>query len=238
MGKIDLSILQTVPQLSTNAELIIEPLAPLSMVAEMPGSYYKALRYPNKKILCGLLENILGWHFDLADRKMLHNEIKKTRKKQKIEYDNHSKGSTYLPLLMEYFDIIGEPQVEFSEICFFDDLWHKAHRRSDAVVHPNGTMNIDYELIPAKRKLKRDDKVPGKVDNKELESFFKENIDKYPLYYSSPTTREYIYLNGKYRIRLSMDKDLYRMIENELQISNIGYLGNSEGWINLKIIRL
>lgn len=238
MKKIDLNILQTVPQLTIDAELTIEPLAPLSMVAEMPGSYYKTLRYPNKKMLCGVIENILGWHFDLANRKVLHSEIKKARKKQKKEYINNSKGSTYLPLLMEYFDMVEGPQIVFSEICFFDDLWSKAYRRSDAIVHPNGTINIDYEMIPAKGRLKRDNKNPDKVDNNELEKFFKGNIDKYPWYYSSPTTREYISLNGKYIFKLLMDKCLYKMIESELQTNNIGYLGNSEGWINLKIKQL
>jgi CRISPR-associated protein Cas5 len=75
MTKIDLSILKSVPQLSVNAELRIEPLAPLSMVSELPGSFYKAMSRPDKKIICGLIENILGWHIDWRDRKCISKEI-------------------------------------------------------------------------------------------------------------------------------------------------------------------
>lgn len=39
MENIDISILKEIPSLSERYELIIEPLAPLSMVEEFPGSF-------------------------------------------------------------------------------------------------------------------------------------------------------------------------------------------------------
>ena len=63
-SNIDLSILKKLPELKTQAVLSIRPLAPLSMVSELPGSFYKTMKYPSKKMLCGLFENMLGWHFD------------------------------------------------------------------------------------------------------------------------------------------------------------------------------
>jgi CRISPR-associated protein Cas5 len=71
MKSIDLSILKKIPDLSKEAILEIQPLAPLSMVSELPGSYYKTLKTPDKKMICGMFENILGWHIDLADRKLI-----------------------------------------------------------------------------------------------------------------------------------------------------------------------
>ena len=68
MNNIDISILKEKPLLDMKVQLIIEPLAPLSMVAELPGSYYKSLMHPSKKMICGLFENILGWHFDINTR--------------------------------------------------------------------------------------------------------------------------------------------------------------------------
>ena len=82
---IDLSILKKLPELKTQAVLSIRPLAPLSMVSELPGSFYKTMKYPSKKMLCGLFENMLGWHFDNKLRLEIFKDMVKVRKKQKIE---------------------------------------------------------------------------------------------------------------------------------------------------------
>lgn len=84
-SNIDLSILKKLPELQTQAVLAIRPLAPLSMVSELPGSFYKTLKYPSKKMLCGLFENMLGWHFDNKLRLEIFKDMVKIRKKQKID---------------------------------------------------------------------------------------------------------------------------------------------------------
>lgn len=233
--QLNLSILKKIPEPNLEAILEIEPLAPLSMVSELPGSYYKTLKSPDKKMICGLFENVLGWHIDLSDRKSILKEIIKIRKKQKLEYSDGIKGSTYTPLLMEYFEInlkyIPSP-------LYYDDLWSKAFRRGDADVHPKGSSNLDYKLIPLKRDLKRDDKKPKQIDNKDLFDFFKDNLQQFPLYYSTPTSREYIYLNGKYEYKLIIDHELYDLIQEKIECENIGYLGTSEGWVNIKLRKL
>lgn len=230
----DLNILNNTPYLSQEAILEIEPLAPLSMVSDLPGSYYKTLKSPSKKMLCGLFENILGWHFDYSDRKEILKELKKIRKKQKLQMPVFS-GSTYIPLLIEYFDI---KLSIIPELMHFDDYWNKAYRRGDAVVHPKGTINMSYELIPKKRKLKRNDKKPNQVEDKALEDFFLNFKDNYPLYYSTPTGREYIAAAGNYRLKIFMDSILFEAIFSALKVNNLCYLGNSEGWVNLKLKNL
>jgi CRISPR-associated protein Cas5 len=249
--KLDISILQKCPQPDCDMILEIRPLAPLSMVSELPGTYYKTLKYPDKKMLCGLFENILGWHIDLADRKDISKEVKQLReklakqqKKQKntlfgndtvIPYTDYTKGSTYIPLLMDYFEIQNSYPV-FTEIIFYDDLWNRAYRRPDATVHMKGTFNISYEMIKRKKELKRDNKKPAQIDEKELENFFKNNLGSFPLYYSTPTVREYISMQGKYLINMTVDSALRKMLREKLETDNVGYLGNNEGWVDLKII--
>ena len=254
MLNLNISILQKQPQLDCTVILEIQPLAPLSMVSELPGSYYKSVKMPDKKMLCGLFENLLGWHIDLADRKSISKEIKQLRekwakqqKKQKkaifekdksvIPYVDYTKGSTYLPLLMDYFEI-RHIQPIISNAVFYDDLWSKAYRRADAVVHPKGTFNISYELLINKRSLKRSDKNMSQVDDKELEAFFKENIAKFPLYYSTPTGREYIAMEGKYETLITVDTELYAMLQERILTDNLCYLGNSEGWVDLRFKKL
>lgn len=234
-SKIDLAVLQKIPHKIVKTKFVVEPLAPLSMVSEMPGSFYKTLNVPSKKMICGLIENVLGWHIDWRDRKVIQQDIKELRKRQKAVYSNEAKGSTYIPLLMEYFDIIDQPTIDFSEVCFFNDLWKRCYRRADEVVHPKGTDNIDYRYIPQKWKLKRDEKNREKVDDKALKEFFKEKIDFFPMYYTTPTVREYIHLHGRYIIPMLMDEKLFTMLYDILDTNNIGYLGNNEGWVNLKL---
>jgi len=240
MNYLDISILEKIPGPNLKVILEIEPLAPLSMVSELPGSYYKTLKSPDKKMLCGLFENILGWHIDLADRNAIIKDLSILRKKKKkknpqLEFINRTKGSTYNPLLMDYFEIL-LPAIP--ELDFYDDLWNKAYRRSDADVHPKGTFNLDYRIIPQKRQQPRDKDKPEKIDKVALFDFFKKNIDSYPLYYSTPTSREYIFVNGKYQIQIAIDSELYKMLCDRLAFENIGYLGNSEGWVDLKLKEL
>jgi len=240
MNYLDISILEKIPGPNLKVILEIEPLAPLSMVSELPGSYYKTLKSPDKKMLCGLFENILGWHIDLADRNAIIKDLsilrkKQTKKNPQLEFINRTKGSTYNPLLMDYFEIL-LPAIP--ELDFYDDLWNKAYRRSDADVHPKGTFNLDYRIIPQKRQQPRDKDKPEKIDKVALFDFFKKNIDSYPLYYSTPTSREYIFVNGKYQIQIAIDSELYKMLCDRLAFENIGYLGNSEGWVDLKLKEL
>ena len=240
MQNLDLSILEKIPEPNLKVILEIEPLAPLSMVSELPGSYYKTLKSPDKKMLCGLFENILGWHIDLADRKAIIKELTALRKKQAkknphVEFVDKTKGSTYSPLLMDYFDIV-LPVIP--ALGFYDDLWSKAYRRADAIVHPKGTFNISYDLIPLKRELKRSERSPKQIDDSTLENFFKNNIAQFPQFYSTPTTREYIYTRGIYEIEIIIDYDLFKLLEEQLFSKNLGYIGTSEGWVDLKLREL
>ena len=237
MRDINIELLKNVPTLNAHAIVCIRPLAPLSMVSDMPGSYYKTLNKPDKKMLCGLFENILGWRIDSADRKQLYKELKKIRQRQKVDFKDKYSGSTYQPLLMEYFEIDGEIEIDqFKGVCFYDDLWSRNFRRSDSNKHINGCRNADYRIIAQKYQTFREiDDADLKDKEKEKDGWFKKNIGSYPYYYSSPTKREFISIDGVFKLRLSVNKDLLLLLTQNVQSNNIGYLGNTEGWVDLKI---
>jgi len=249
MSTLDISILQKHPHLDCSVVLEVQPLAPLSMVSELPGSYYKTLKMPDKKMLCGLFENILGWHIDQADRKNIAKEVKKMRErwvkkhdKQKntlfetfetvIPYTDYTKGSSYIPLLMDYFEVENINPI-ISKVVFYDDLWNKAFRRADAAkTHLGGTANVSYEIIARKNDILENG------NETELNTLFKENLGKFPLFYSTPTVREFIAMDGKYEIAITVDTGLYTMLRAQILTNNICYLGNSEGWVDLKFKEL
>ena len=236
-NNIDISILKHLPSLTELALMEIRPLAPLSMVSDMPGSYYKTLRKPDKKMLCGLIENVLGWHIDLADRKKLYKDLKLLRKKNNSPFVDKYNGSTYLPLLMDYFDFNEEVKVDkLKSVCFYDDMWSRCFRRSDTHKHIGGCRNIDYSIIAEKyRVFDEIENSDSKEKDKEKDDWFKSHIGQFPFYYSTPTTREFLNLDGIFKIKMSVDKQLLEMLSVGLQNNNIGYLGSSEGWVDIKI---
>lgn len=242
MQNLDLSLLEKIPEPNLMVILEIEPLAPLSMVSELPGSYYKTLKSPDKKMLCGLFENILGWHIDLADRKAIIRQLTELRKKQaeknpQLDFVNRIKGSTYKPLLMDYFDI--ELPVIPPQISYYDDLWSRAFRRNDSYRHTFGTRYINTSFIVRWNQIKErvDNDNKRKSAEKEVlkDRLFKRYIGNFPMYYSTPTNREFIQYDGNFRLKLSMDSSLFEKLDVRLQNENIGYLGSSEGWVNVTI---
>lgn len=242
MHNLDLSILEKIPEPNLKVILEIEPLAPLSMVSELPGSYYKTLKSPDKKMLCGLFENILGWHIDLADRKTIVQELVKLRrqqskKKPQLKFVDRTKGSTYCPLLMEYFEI--ELPVIPPQLCHYDDLWSRAFRRTDSYRHTFGTRYINTSFIERWSKIK--ERVDGDIKRKSTEKeglkdrLFKRYMGNFPMYYSTPTKREFIQFGGNFLLKISMDPYLFEQLDLNLQSENLGYMGSSEGWVNITI---
>lgn len=227
----DISILKDKPSLTESITMVIRPLAPLSMVAEMPGSFYKTLKVPNKKMLCGAIENIIGWHFSYVDRKRIASEYSKLRKKEHCEVTKVDSGSSYIPLLMDYFKISERIELKnVKNVCFYKDLWNRCYRRADSFMHVNGCRNIGFDVIKEFHKVSKKD-----VNKENKKHWFDNNIGSIPYFYTKPTDREYIFIDGYYIIPMLMDQRLLTMLKENIVNNNMGYLGNSEGWINIKI---
>ena len=238
MKNIDISILSHKPCLDVKARLTIQPLAPLSMVSELPGSYYKSLKYPSKKMVCGMFENILNWHFSPK----LRNSIFKHIKEQRGSVEDYESGSTYKPLLMDYFDLGGIPQIIFDELCFYDDLWARSLTSIDTPSEHykkcrnfNTSVNRERESklyeIEKDERMNKDEKKDAK---KKVDAIYK---DRYPLFHPAlPTKREYIFMNnGSYTYNALFDKRMFSVLKEKLYKNNIAYLGNSEGWVNIEL---
>lgn len=223
--KVNLEIVFQKPVLEKKIKLIILPLAPLSMVSDIPGTYYKTQDVPDKYKLCGLFENILGWHFDKNDRIAIQKKLKEFNKKvlRNATYENNEANSGFQPLLFDFFKT-GMFLKHASQ--HYNDLWKKAFSRLDAYVHAKGTPNLDYELLKTK---------PKNLDNKGIELLLKTNRKQYPMYYTSPTLREYVVHEGEIQIQIDIHEPLFVELKNALQHNSTAYLGNSEGWVEIKI---
>ncbi len=225
----DLNILENKPDLNKCVKLIIEPLAPLSMVSDLPGTYYKVQEVPDKFKLCGLFENILGWQFSKKDRQAITKNLKNHYNKRfkEKDYDLSSSNSGFQPLLLDFFEI---GMVYKSESINFNDLWKRSFRRNDEDVHPKGTPNLDYQKLREKQ---------IQLKSISLKEFYKSNLSSFPLYYTTPTLREYIdYLGQNIQISLKIDQTLLSLLNQAINECSSAYLGNSEGWVEIKIEEL
>jgi len=262
---IDIELIFQKHILDKKVKLIIEPLAPLSMVSDIPGTYFKTQNVPDKYKICGLFENILGWHFSKNDRIKIAKKIKEfnVKKLKNIEYSSKLSNSSYQPLLFDSF----ETGLVFKQPSFYyNDLWKKAFSRMDADVHPKGTPNVDYEVLRKKKWIKFKEQEQEKIKEKinklkkdeegntqEIEhlkerllpnstspllAFFKNNANGYPMYYTSPTQREYVVHEGSIQIKIDMTSQLFFKLNKALQNNSTAYLGNSEGWVEIKIEEL
>lgn len=229
--KADISILFENPEKNKKVLLIIEPLAPVSIVSTLPGSYYKSQDKPTKANLCGMFENVLGWHIGTKERKAILKKMTQVYKKKygtkDIEVENSTVG--YTSILGHLFEI--ELPLIPPIISRYDDVWKQQLFR-DGYSHPKGTPNLHHKLIAQKKELDQKD---GSITNEAIANFFKENKGYFPMYYTSPRKREYIVLGGNYQFQLIMSSPLFETLFDVLNESNLAYLGNNEGWVNLKI---
>jgi CRISPR-associated protein Cas5 len=233
MMKTDLSILFHKPVKDKQVILTIEPLAPLSIVSTLPGSYYKSLDKPTKANLCGMFENVMGWHIGSKDRSKILKKMKQVYKKSYriTDFEVEISAVGYTSLIGHLFKV-ESPPFQPAIITRYDDLWTQ-HLKHDDARHLKGTANLSYHLIKEKRELPIDDK--GKVSDKEYGNFLKENYSNFPMYYSKPTRREFIVVKGSYYIKLSISSHLLEGLKQSLENHNLAYLGTNEGWVDLSI---
>lgn len=229
---LDISILLEEPELDKKVLLEILPLAPLSIVSTLPGSYYKSLNSPTKANLCGMFENILGWHIGMTERRVIIKKLKQVFKKlYKItEFEIETSAVGYTSVLGHLFEV--ELPIIPAIVSRYDDLWKQQLKHDDAR-HLKGAPNLSYQLIEEKKKLPTDEK--GKIKDTTYSNFFKENESDFPMYYTSPTNREFIVLDGSYQIILCMNSHLLRSLQSSLLENNLAYLGTNEGWVDLSI---
>lgn len=229
MKEIDLSVLVKCKELTSKAKLSINILAPLSMVSSLPGSYFRSLKKPTKFMICGMLENILGWHFSETDRKKIRKLIKKKQKSNQ-DFRLEEAESGYLPIIDHLIKI--ETEI-IPHLAHYDDTWTQ-HLKDRDERHMKGTRNYDWQLE------KRIDQLED--NSKSRNNFFKKFQNKFPKYYYSPKTREFVFptssvsINATFSYRISSNKKLIELLSSTIKNKcSTAYLGTSEGWVEIEI---
>lgn len=232
---LNLSFLLNPLESSSRAILRIEALAPLSLVAKMPGKYYRSQPEPTEAMLMGMLENALGWHIADKERGELLKRLEK-KHKQPTQRTNVGFGS-----LLQWHLRFAAKSIPAS--IRYDDLWAQHLRGSS---FPDGSRNYDQSMIPlmnAKRagKIMVGDTADARRDPELLTNFAegdKINIallrPHFPQYYASPTPREYIVPEAPFCYRVETTAPLAELLAQALENPAAPlYLGSNDGWVDV-----
>jgi CRISPR-associated protein Cas5 len=231
-----LNVLSQTPDFSNIGQLTIHALAPLSMVARMPGKYYRCQPAPTNEMLFGLLENALGWHIAEADRDQLIKQLNK-----QFGAPISTSGVGYRSLL-QYHVRIG--MAVLPSVTHYSDLWSQ-HLHGASFV--GGSREYSFEAIPimgalAGKRIAVNDLAKAGKDLALLTEFedgqtVHLNVLRpyFPQYYVSPTLREYVLPNGPYRYRIETSRDMAELLA--LAIADPAaplYLGSNDGWVDVE----
>lgn len=236
--KLDLGVLLEPPNFSVRGKLTIEALAPLSMVSRMPGKYYRSQPEPTAEMLYGMLENALGWHISVKERKALGGKLK--RKFGEL----NKTGVGFVSLLQFHlrFSISVIPS-----LLHYDDYWSQQLRGSRFTT---GSREHDSLLIPllnAAKDENRDIKIEERAGHRKDVEVIKDfqngeriHIEAlrsfFPQYYVSPTPREYVIPRGKYIFVFETNEKLSEMLTKAIETPAAPlYLGSNDGWIEAEL---
>lgn len=231
-----LDALTEVPNYSTCGLLAIHPLAPLSMVAKMPGKYYRCQPAPTHEMLYGLLENALGWHIAVPERDQIIKQLEK-----RLGKTTSVSGVGFRSLLQYHvrFGIGILPAV-----THYNDLWSQ-HLHGPSFV--GGSREHSYEAIPlvnaiAEKRIQVNDRAEAGKETELLTTFQDGQMvhlnvlrPYFPQYYVSPTAREYIVADGPYQYRVETSPELATLLADA--IANPAaplYLGSNDGWVDVE----
>lgn len=252
----DLSFYLDPPDLTVRGVLTVEALAPLSMVAELPGQYFRSQPAPTDAMLRGMLENALGWHFDgdvrVAAIKALAKEAKKSHKKGAWKDHPWLSGkpipstSGFVSLLAHHIAFDG-PRV-LPAVMSYDDLWSQNLHDAASSRFFGGSRHYDSkveDLITRARQgrvsfKEAADHVTLPIDEAILapdaaKLHFKSVRPAFPTFYASPKTREYVVPQGPFKFVARTTPRLAALIAAALESPCAPlYLGSNDGWVEAR----
>jgi len=239
----DLNLIAGAPDFSSQAILSISTLSALSLVAQMPGKYYRSQSAPTDMMVLGLLENALGWHIGESDRLKI---IKDLAKKHKLPGTGEKSGVGFRSVLQFHIRFGTRMGPDDKAVSRFDDYWSQ-HLRTGGIESFGGSREYDSRLnalrtaVANKTITITDSKgITSEEDALAFKPGDKINISAIrallPRYYSSPTAREYVETSHDYRYALHTSQSIMQALGDAISDPQAPlYLGSNDGWVDASL---
>ena len=210
-----------------NVTMEVIPLCPISNSDKINSKVVLSSTKISPNKVFGILENISGIHIDAVIRKEIKERNKKLKKKElgdrpKVFEKNVTpdhKGNVYFPVLDDFIEIVSIDDSNIMVESSFLDSTSYLLRRGDEG-HAKGVIHVDHRID-----------LEQAFDG----AYFKDNIDMYPMFYNGIFKREYLILNGSYKIHLKATPLVKKLLVEANKENRVAFLGNSESIIKVVI---
>jgi len=204
--------------LTENLKLIITPVTPISISKKINGNFWLSSDTPQKSNIYGLLENVMGLHFN----RPIREKLVKMLKMNKNDLETYHFSKSFLPITSKCIDILNI-NANIGNTNTYIDYFQFFSKFSD-IRHINGSANVDKSIH-----------YNQKCTLENYEILGKEHRIKSPTYYKSPKRREFIFGDINYEINIKTTNIVKDIIMNSKN-NKSAYLGTSESIVKLEYI--
>lgn len=215
---------------------VIHPLGPLCMNSGPPMDFRKTDIVPTGKMLYGMFENLIGFHFKPEHRSLIVKQLREFYGKQfDILFQTTNNDKFFFPLIQHLlrFELVNNEEELISGAKLFNDYATMMNERQSSVSkelksHYGGSKIYDVEL---QKRHKHISKNFENLSEREYEII----KDKLPRFYSKPVSRQYVIFDQDIILDCVTTDELYGLIKEKNKERKSLYLGHSESLIELEI---
>lgn len=222
-------------ELTKNFKAIIHPLGPLSMTSGIPMDFRKTDVVPTGKMLYGMFENLIGFHFNPVQRKIIVKQLELFYGKQfDLLFQRTNNDKKFFPIIQHILrmELENDEKSLIDGASFFNDLVSSMNERisysKELKTHFGGSKTLDKDLVVNFKSIKNNFE---KFSEKEYQSI----ANKLPKSYSQPVVRQYVILNQDIVLNCSSTPELYELLKENNKIKKSLFLGNSESLVEVEI---
>lgn len=231
-------------ELTKNFEIRIHPLGPLSMISGQPMDFIKSDVIPTTKMLYGMIENLIGFHFNIEQRKIIIQQLKRFYGNDvfNLLFVQTNNDKKFFPLIQHIlrFSLKNNPQDIIDSAEFFNDYSSIMNERLvnglELKTHFNGSRIYDKENLANYKSNKEFlSSNPGKKLSKSESDRIQKIKNKLTRFYTKPINRQYVILKEDIILTCCCTDELYNLIKESNNINKSLFLGHSESLVEIEV---
>lgn len=224
--------------LTKKFQVKIHPLGPLSMTSGQPMEFRKTDVVPTGKMLYGMFENLIKFHFSVKQREEIVKQLQKFYGNQfNLLFQSTNNDKKFFPIIQHILtmELANDKSSLINGATFFSDYANTLNARLtknpslELQTHFGGSRTMDESIIGNHKFIKENF---AKFTPEE----YLDIQDKLPAFYVKPMVRQYVVLNQDIILNCVSTPELYNLMKEHNNVNKSLYLGHSESLIELDIL--